>query len=269
MGTPDLKDLVITIKSGGEMGSAVAWTLYQAGWRKILILETAHPQAVRRSISFCEAVYHGHCVVDQVPAALAADVHQVHLLWAADQIPVLIDPTWASLQAISPHILVDAIIAKRNLGTQLSDAPLVIGLGPGFKAGQDTHVVVETQRGPDLGRILTMGQAQANTGIPGAIGGFTHERVLRAPQDGVLVWSCALGDMVTQGQVLGQVDDLPIVAQIAGLVRGQIRPNGQVPRGLKLGDIDPRGDRRFLHTISDKGQALGQAVMDSILRFYP
>ncbi|NLV96554.1 MAG: EF2563 family selenium-dependent molybdenum hydroxylase system protein [Desulfovibrionales bacterium] len=267
MGTRSLNNLVVAIKSGGEMGSAVAWTLFQAGLRRILILETARPLAVRRTISFCEAVYDGTSVVEQVPGQLVANVHEATLLWEQGQIPILVDPTWASLGTLTPHVVVDAIIAKRNLGTSMTEAPLVIGMGPGFKAGQDVHVVVETQRGQDLGQIITTGEARPNTGIPGDTGGFTKERVLRAPVDGPLTWACALGDMVTKGQILGHVAGAAIVAEISGLLRGQIRPHGVVPRGLKLGDIDPRGDTRFLHIISDKGRALGNAVLKVIMEF--
>ncbi|GAB1409382.1 hypothetical protein MASR1M90_05360 [Desulfovibrionales bacterium] len=263
-----LRDLTLAIKSGGEMGSAIVWSLYQAGLRRILILETAHPLAVRRTVSFCEAVHDGTWVVEEVRAKRVDMAQDMEQTWAEGCIPVLVDPEWTSLSTLQPDIVVDAIIAKRNLGTSRTDAPLVIGLGPGFTAGQDVHVVVETKRGHDLGRILTTGQAAPNTGIPGEIGGFSRERVVRAPVSGRLSWTCQLGDMVGKGQVLGQVETAPIVAEISGLMRGQIRPNGPVPKGLKLGDIDPRGDVRCLHTISDKGRALGGAVLEAILRVY-
>lgn len=263
-----LRDLTLVMKSGGEMGSAIVWRLYQAGLRRILILETAHPLAVRRTVSFCEAVHDGHCMVEGVRAQRVDAVEQIVPLWADGQIPVLVDPEWSSLESVQPDVLVDAIIAKRNLGTRRTDASVVIGLGPGFTAGQDVHMVVETKRGHDLGRILTTGQAAPNTGIPGEIGGFSRERVVRAPVSGRLSWACQLGDMVRAGQILGQVDIVPVMAEIDGLLRGQVRPNGSVPCGFKLGDIDPRGDRQFLHTISDKGRALGGAVLEAVLRVY-
>lgn len=264
----NLSERIIAIKSGGEMASAVVWRLYHARMRRIVILETPHPLAVRRTVSFCEAVHDETCMVEDVRGVRVSGPEEIEAAWSAGDVPVLVDPAWDSLRTIRPDVLVDAIIAKRNLGTRLTDAPLVIGLGPGFEAGKDTHLVVETNRGHDLGRIITHGAAIPNTGAPGAIGGFSKERVLRAPVPGKLVWDCALGDLVGKGQVLGRVDGAPVTAEIAGLLRGQIRPNGRVPQGLKLGDIDPRGDIAYLHTISDKGRAIGGAVLECVMRVY-
>lgn len=264
----NLSERVIAIKSGGEMASAVVWRLHHARMRRIVILETPHPLAVRRTVSFCEAVHDGVCMVEDVRGVRVDGPEQIEAVWAAGDVPVLIDPAWKSLEAIRPDVLIDAIIAKRNLGTGMADAPLVIGMGPGFTAGRDAHLVVETNRGHNLGRIITEGEAAPNTGIPGTIGGFSKERVLRAPVPGKLVWDCSLGDLVEKGQVLGHVAGSPVTAEIPGLLRGQIRPNGHVPQGLKLGDIDPRGDLSYLHTISDKGRALGGAVLECIMRVY-
>lgn len=264
----NLSERIIAIKSGGEMASAVAWRLHHARLRRIVILETAHPLAVRRTVSFCEAVHDGTCMVEDVRGVRVDNPEEVRAAWAAGNIPVLVDPSWDSLKSIRPDVLVDAIIAKRNLGTSAADAPLVVALGPGFEAGRDAHLVVETNRGHNLGRIITQGEAAPNTGIPGVINGFSKERVLRAPVPGKLIWSCTLGDLVNKGQILGNVDNTPVTAEISGLLRGQIRPNGHVPLGLKLGDIDPRGDRAYLHTISDKGRALGGAVLECIMRAY-
>ncbi|WP_028576011.1 selenium-dependent molybdenum cofactor biosynthesis protein YqeB [Desulfomicrobium escambiense] len=264
----NLNERVIAIKSGGEMASAIVWRLHHARMRRIVILETKHPLAVRRTVSFCEAVHDGSCMVEDVRGVRIDGPEQIEAAWAAGDVPILVDPEWRSLDAIRPDVLVDAIIAKRNLGTSVRDAPLVIGLGPGFEAGQDAHLVVETNRGHDLGRIITEGMAAPNTGIPGTIGGFSKERVLRAPVPGKLVWDCSLGDLVNKGQILGRVDGSPVTAVISGLLRGQIRPNGHVPQGLKLGDIDPRGDMAYLHTISDKGRAIGGAVLECIMRAY-
>lgn len=261
-----LNERIIAIKSGGEMASAVACRLHNARMRRIVILETAHPLAVRRTVSFCEAVHDGSCMVEDVRGVRVDSLEGMRAAWEAGDIPVLVDPAWDSLESIRPDVLVDAIIAKRNLGTSAADALLVVALGPGFEAGRDAHLVVETNRGHDLGRIITEGCAAPNTGIPGAIGGFARERVLRAPVSGKLVWDCLLGDLVDKGQILGRVDGEPVRAEIFGLLRGQIRPNGHVPRGLKLGDIDPRGDASYLHTISDKGRAIGGAVLECVLR---
>lgn len=263
-----LSKLVIAIKSGGEMGSAIAWRLYQARMRRMLILETPHPLAVRRTVSFCEAVHDGECEVEGVRGVRVDSLDQIEDTWTAGSLPILVDPTWGSLATFGPDVLVDAIIAKRNLGTQIADAPLVIALGPGFEAGKDTHLVVETNRGHDLGRVITQGPAAPNTSTPGSINGYAGERVLRAPVEGKLTWTHALGDLVEAGEILGDVAGVPLTAAIPGLLRGQIRARNHVPRGLKLGDIDPRGDRSFLYTISDKGRALGGAVLECIMRNY-
>lgn len=264
----NLSERIIAIKSGGEMASAVVWRLHHARMRRIVILETPHPLAVRRTVSFCEAVHDGNCKVEDVRGVRVSGLDELEAAWSAGDVPVIVDPKWSILAAIKPDVLVDAIIAKRNLGTGLTDASLVIALGPGFEAGIDAHFVVETNRGHDLGRIITQGAATPNTGLPGIIGGYSRERVLRAPVAGKLIWACSLGDLVKKGQVLGKVDGEPVTAEISGLLRGQIRPNGHVPLGLKLGDIDPRGDASFLHTISDKGRALGGAVLEAIMRVY-
>ena len=263
-----LNQRIVVIKSGGEIASAIASRLYQARIQRILILESKYPLAVRRTVSFCEAVHNGTSLVEDLSGVRVESPEQTEEVWAQGHIPVLVDPAWTSLARIQPDVLVDAIIAKRNLGTSLQDAPVVIALGPGFEAKKDAHFVIETNRGHDLGRVLTSGMAAPDTGIPGNIGGFTAERVLRAPAAGILTWNCTLGDLVEQGQVLGQVAEKEIKAQISGVLRGQIRPASQVRQGLKIGDIDPRGQRAYLHTISDKGRALGGAVLEAILRVY-
>jgi xanthine dehydrogenase accessory factor len=263
-----LKDLVICVKSGGEMGSAVAWRLHQANFRHIFILETPHPLAVRRTVSFCEAVHDGTSEVEGVRSVLVQGPGEFREVWDRGEIPVLVDPKGRAVAEVGPDVVVDAILAKRNLGTSVTDAPLVIGMGPGFTAGQDVHLVVETNRGQDLGRVITAGAAMPNTGIPGNIGGYARERVLRAPCPGKLTWHCSLGDDVRSGQVLGEVDGRPVTAMIPGVLRGQVRPNGHVRQGLKLGDIDPRGERAYLHTISDKGRAIGGSVLEAVLRVY-
>jgi xanthine dehydrogenase accessory factor len=165
-------------------------------------------------------------------------------------------------------VLVDAILAKRNLGTGLHEAELVIALGPGFIAGQDAHRVIETNRGHDLGRIITGGAAEPNTGIPGAIGGFTEERVLRAPREGTFIASRAIGDLVKSGETVGTVDGQGVIAKIDGVLRGLIRDDQHVVSGLKLGDIDPRCEVRFCYTISDKARAIAGSVLEAIMRKY-
>lgn len=250
------------------MASAVAWRLYQARIRTIFMMEIAQPLAVRRQVSFCEAIHDGCQTVEGVEAVLAVDDRQVAPIWHNRQIPVLADPQWQAMVKFKPDVVIDAILAKKNLGTGLSDAPLVIGLGPGFTAGTDAHIVIETNRGHDLGRLITSGNAEANTGIPGSISGYAAERVLRAPVDGRFTTRQEIGRFVKSGEVAGEVSGQPVVCQIGGVLRGLIRSGHTVSKGLKLGDIDPRGDVSYCHTISDKARAISGSVLEAIMRNY-
>ena len=248
------------------MASAVAWRLYQARIRNIFMLEVEEPLAVRREVSFCEAVHANRHEVEGVEAVLASDMGQVSSIWQQDRIAVLADPQWHAIAQLKPDVVIDAILAKRNLGTRLSEASQVIALGPGFKAPEDAHLVIETNRGHDLGRIITSGFAESNTGVPGSIGGYTQERVLRSPVDGFFTSKRVIGDIVKRGDLIAEVDGQAVDAKIDGVVRGLIRGGRQVKKGLKLGDIDPRGEVRFCHTISEKARAIGGSVLEAILR---
>ena len=250
------------------MASAVAWRIYRANIRQILMLETSSPLAVRRAVSFCEAVHDGQQTVEGVEANRVDNPGDIRTCWQKESIAVSIDPEWKLLAEFRPDVVVDAILAKRNLGTTMDEAPLVIGLGPGFVAGQDVHMVVETQRGHHLGRVITDGGAEPNTGTPGAISGYTEERVLRAPCDGEFKGLCTIGDSVKKGEQIGTVAAEIVKARIDGVLRGLMRSASRVQRGLKIGDIDPRGDARFCHTISDKARAISGSVLEAILRVY-
>jgi xanthine dehydrogenase accessory factor len=261
-----LGELIIAIKGAGEMASAVAWRLYMANLRRIFMLEIGNPLAVRREVSFCEAVHDGWKKVEGVKAVLVKNRHEIRKCWEDDAVAVLVDPRWQSLRHLKVNVSVDAILAKKNLGTKMSEADLVIGLGPGFTAGKDVHYVIETNRGHDLGRIITSGAAEPNTGIPGSIQGHAEQRVLRAPGDGIFEAQRQIGDCVNQDEVMGSVRDLKVKAGIDGVVRGLIRSGHRAKRGLKLGDIDPRGERSYCYTISDKARAIGGSVLEAILR---
>jgi xanthine dehydrogenase accessory factor len=263
-----LNELIVAIKGAGEMASAVAWRIYMSNIRQILMLETASPLAVRREVSFCEAVYDGCKTVEGVEACRADNNAAIREAWNRHEIAVIVDPEWKMLNRFKPHVVIDAILAKKNLGTHMSEAPLVIGLGPGFVAGQDAHLVVETNRGHNLGRIMTSGSAAPNTGIPGPIGGYAAERVLRAPCDGEFRAECAIGDQVKKGDVVATVEADDVRANIDGVLRGLIRSSSRVSRGLKVGDIDPRGDVDYCYTISDKARAISGSVLEAISRVY-
>jgi xanthine dehydrogenase accessory factor len=229
------------------------------------MLETPAPLAVRREVSFCEAVHDGQKSVEGIAAVRIDDGTGLARAWDNGMIAVTVDPQGDTVRRLQPDIFIDATIAKRNLGIAITDAPLVVALGPGFTAGTDCHVVVETNRGHNLGRLITKGQAEPNTGIPGNIAGFTRERVLRAPADGRFCSDKRIGDPVAKGTAIGQVGGRTVVATIDGILRGLIRPGSQVKAGLKIGDIDPRGDATYCHTISEKARALGGSVLEAIL----
>ena len=231
-------------------------------------MEVERPLAVRREVSFCEAVYEGNKKVEDVEALKISDHAGIRDAWANQKIALMVDPKWRALRKIRPDVVIDAILAKKNLGTHLAEAALVIGLGPGFTAGKDVHMVIETNRGHNLGRIITTGSAEPNTGIPGSIGGQGIKRVLRASSKGVFKARRSIGDSVKSGEIVGSVGNMEIRAQIDGILRGLIRPGTLVTAGLKLGDIDPRAQRQFCYTISDKARAIAGSVLEAILRIY-
>lgn len=263
-----LNQLMIGIKGAGEMASAIAWRLYMANMRRIFMMEIPYPLAVRRGVCFCEAVHEKSKTVEGVEAVRADSIEDVQRIWDKEEIAVVVDPEWMSREKLRPDVMVDAIVSKKNLGTTKTEACLVIGLGPGFVAGNDVHMVIETNRGHNLGRVITFGSAEADTGIPGDIGGYTVERVLRAPAKGLFRAKLEIGDTVRCGEVLGVVDGVEVQAKIAGVIRGLIRSNIKVTQGLKLGDIDPRGDKNYCYTISDKAMAIAGSVLEAVLRVY-
>lgn len=260
-----LNELVLALKGGGEMATGVACRLYRSGMRRIVVLEAENPAAVRRKVTLSEAVFAGSWEVEGVMADAAASAEEVREIWGRGRIPVLVDPQWQSIAALEPDVVVDAVLAKRNLGTRKTEAQLVVGLGPGFTAGGDVHLAVETKRGHDLGRVIEQGSPAPNTGVPGEIAGYAGERVLRAPREGRFASERAIGDRVQSGDIVGSVDQEPVRAAVSGVVRGLLRDGAQVREGAKLGDIDPRGDPQACFTISDKARALGGAVLEAVL----
>ena len=263
-----LQDLIIAIKGAGEMASAVAWRLYMANMKNSIMLEIEKPLAVRREVSYCEAVHDGRKTVEGVEAVRVAGPDEIKQAWGSGKIAVAVDPMWHMLNDLEPNLVVDAILAKRNLGTRLQEAELVVGLGPGFNAGRDVHLVIETNRGHNLGRIISSGPAEPNTGIPGSIGGFAEERVLRSPAEGQFTTQRCIGDPVATGEIVGSVQGTDVRSGISGVIRGLIRSNTVVATGMKIGDVDPRGRSEYCYTISDKARAIGGAVLEAILRVY-
>jgi xanthine dehydrogenase accessory factor len=256
------KDLVI-IRGGGDLGTGIAHKLFTSGY-KVVILEVERPLAVRRAVSFCEAVYEGEKEVEGVKGILARNLVDIYRIINRGFIPVFVDEEAQVIKKLNPLVVVDAIMAKKNTGTSKDMAPITIAIGPGFEAGKDVDLVVESHRGPELGRIIYSGRAQENTGVPGDIMGYTTERVLRAPCDGIIRSFFKIGDMVNKGDVLGKVGELDVVATIDGVLRGMIRDGLYVKKGLKIGDIDPRGIKDYVFTISDKAKIIGDGVFEAI-----
>ncbi|MEP7199226.1 MAG: selenium-dependent molybdenum cofactor biosynthesis protein YqeB [Chloroflexota bacterium] len=257
---------LVVIKGGGDLASGVAHRLHRAGFA-LLITELAQPMVVRRTVAFASAVQDSEIEVEGVRARCVADASEVARVTAQGEIAVLVDPCAQAVRALNPLAVVDAIMAKHNLGTTLHDAPIVVALGPGFTAKVDCHAVIETNRGHNLGRVYYNGAAEADTDEPAPIQGFTHERVLRAPTAGVFRGAVHIGQLVAPQTVVGWVETLPVSAAIAGVVRGLITDGTRVAVGVKIGDIDPSGTVAHCFTLSDKSRAIGGGVLEAILHF--
>lgn len=257
--------MLALIRGAGDIASAIALRLHRCGM-SVAMTEIERPLTVRRTVAFSEAVRLGEAQVEGVRAVRVAGAGEAAAVLAAGRdIPVLVDPTCACARGLSPDVVVDAILAKRNLGTRCNMAPVVVAVGPGFTVGEDCHAVVETMRGHTLGRAYYEGSALANTAVPGLIGGFAGERVLRAPCDGAFRGVCEIGDHVEQGQVVASVNGQPVVAMLTGVLRGLVADGVPVSRGLKCGDVDPRDDASYCQLVSDKGLAVAGGVLEAIL----
>ena len=260
-----LSELIVLIKGGGEVASGIAHQLHRSHFR-VCLTEIANPLAVSRGTTFSEAVFDGVKTIMGVKAELVpASPEEVYRVWQQENIPIVIDPEASIKDKLKPDVLVDAIMAKRNTGTKITDAPLVIGVGPGFYAGRDVDIVVETNHSHNLGRVIVEGEAERNTGIPLAIGGLTKERVVWAPQAGIFTTDKELGDSVVAHQIVGQVGDVPLEAPIGGMLRGLLRDGVRVSKGSKLIEIDPVNDRAICNFIADKMRKIGEGVVEAIM----
>lgn len=256
----------VLIKGAGDLATGIAYRLYNSGY-SILMTEIAVPTAVRRSVSFSRAVYEKKAVVEAVCGVLAHTIKEVYEIQARKEIPIFIDEKAEIEKEYKPDVVIDAIIAKKNTGTTIDEASFVIGVGPGFTAGIDCHRVIETKRGHYLGRVIKEGSAIPNTGIPGDIGGFTTERIIRATANGIFEPIVSIGDMVEEGQCVAYSGGMPIYAKMSGLVRGMLQKGVLVKEGMKAGDIDARSEREHCFTISDKARAIGGGVLEAVCAF--
>ena len=259
-----VSDIIVLVRGGGEMASGIAYRLHRCHM-KVLITEVAAPTTVRRTVAFAEAVYRGRQTIEGVEAVRVSSAADASAAWEKGAIPLFVDPEAKVREAIHPQVVVDAIMAKRETGTNTSYAPLVIGVGPGFVAGVHAHAVVATHRGHNLGRVLWQGQAEQDTGIPAPVAGYTDERVLRAPKNGLFKTLREIGDTVQAGEVVAQVDGQPVCAEIRGILRGMLKDGIGVEKGIKAGDIDPRGEAEYCCLISDKARAIAGGVLEAIL----
>lgn len=250
------------VKGAGDLASGVALRLHRAGFA-VVMTEIARPTPVRRTVAFAEAVPLGAAVVEGVEARRAGDRDEVLRVLARGSIAVVVDPLAELRGWLRPDLLTDAIVAKRNLGTRIEDAPAVVALGPGFVAGRDAHAVIETQRGHTLGRVITSGEALPNTGVPGDIGGRGADRVLRSPRAGVFEERAAIGDRVRAGDAVGAVAGVAVTARLDGVLRGLLASGVEVTTGFKVGDVDPRGDRASCWQVSDKALAVAGGVLEA------
>ena len=258
--------MLICIKGAGDLASGIALRLHHAGF-SIVMTDLPVPLAVRRTVAFSEAIRLGSTTVEDVKAERADNSDEVHDCLARRVIPVLADPEAAIIQELRPEVVIDAIMAKRNLGTRIDDAPVVIAVGPGFTAGVDCHAVVETKRGHTLGRVIREGSAIPNTGVPGNIGGQTVNRLIKTPVDGIFHPEKEIGDLVREGDRVGNVDGIPVYAATGGMIRGLLQDGVPVTEGLKSGDVDPRGESADYTTVSDKALAIGGGVLEAVMSF--
>lgn len=256
---------VVIVKSGGDLASGIIQKLHRVGFR-VLVLETQTPTAIRRMVSFAEAIYEGKKEIEGIIAIHTKNIIEIYHAWSMDYIPVLIDPNGDYIEKFKPIAVVDAIIAKRNIGMKKDLAPITIAVGPGFTAGKDCDVVIESNRGHDLGRLIYEGEAEPNTGIPGTIAGYSVERVLYAPDEGTTELIHKIGDIVKAGDIIGYVNDKSINTKLDGVIRGLIRDGAYVTKDMKIGDVDPRLDQiNNCYTISDKARAIGGGVLEAIM----
>jgi len=241
-----MNNILVIIRGGGDLATGVAVRLFRAGF-SVIILEID-----------------GEAIIEGIEAVLISSWEDAEKITKLNKVPVLVDPKGSCIKKLSPTVLVDAILAKRNLGTTIGQSLLVIGLGPGFTAGEDVDVVIETKRGHNLGRVYYHGQAAPDTGVPGEVGGESKRRLLRAPAEGKIIPLYKIGDLVRAGEVIAEVEGVPLKAEISGVLRGLIYPQSWVTKGMKVGDVDPRGIREYCFTVSDKARSLGGAALEAI-----
>ena len=267
---PASRHVLVAVKGAGDLSTGVIHRLKRAGFA-VMATELAHPTVLRRTIAFAEAIALGQMTVEDITAQHAHSIDDIRIILDNSFVPILIDPDGIAFKHMQPDVLIEATLSKYNTGITVNDAPIVIALGPGYEAGVDAHAVIETNRGHNLGRVYLEGYAEPNTGVPGTIGGYAGERLLRAPCAGRLYGVHQIGDQIREGDVVAVVKSgevtAPVTAAIPGILRGLVRDELAVSTGMKVGDLDPRAIREHCFTISDKSRAIGGGVLEAILYF--
>lgn len=255
---------IIVVRGGGDIATGVCHRLYKAGFN-VLILDIEKPTTIRRRVAFSEAIYSKQIEVEGVKAVYVKRIEDIYHEINKGNIPVYVDPKGEIINEVCPLAVVDSILAKVNLGTNTDMAPITIGVGPGFEAGVDVDLVIETQRGHFLGKVIYEGFAIANTSIPGNILGHTEDRIIRATAEGIVKPIVEIGEMVEMGQIICKVGATDVIANLSGIVRGMITEGLHVTKGYKIGDIDPRGVKENVYTISEKARAVGGGVLEALM----
>lgn len=255
---------VVVVRGAGDLATGVGYRLHRCGF-KVLMLEIEKPLVIRRTVSYAQSVYDGEIVINGVKGVRVSNQEEIDSAWEREEIPVLVDERARIVSELKPRIVVDAILAKKNLGTNIDMAEIVIGMGPGFTAGVDVDAVVETKRGHYLGSVILEGTAIPNTGVPGLIGGYDKERVIHSPADGKIEHISKIGDIVKAGQTIAKIGSTDVVVEISGVLRGLIQDGLEVQTGLKIADVDPRGEVEHCFSISDKALSIAGGVLEAIM----
>ena len=256
--------MMVLIKGAGDLATGIAYRLKKSGF-DIVMTEIHKPTTVRRTVAFSQAVFDNEIVIEGIKGVKVNNINEIYEEIREGNIPIIIDENAEIIKELRPDVVVDAIIAKKNLGTSIEDAPIVIGVGPGFEAKVDCHLVVETKRGHYLGKVIEEGSAIPNTGVPGNIGGYTKERIIRASSNGKIKPVVAIGDFVKKRDIVAYIDGIEVLAEMDGIVRGMLQEGIEVFKGMKSGDIDPRCEKDNCFTISDKARSIGGGVLEAIM----
>lgn len=256
-----MKKKIVVIRGGGDLASGVAVSLSRAGYG-VVVTELPQPLVVRRKVSFAEAVYEGSCDVEGVLGLKVDSVEEAFDALAEGNVAVLVDPDCKCLESLDPIAIVDGRMLKRETVNEFGGRWRVIGLGPGFIAGENCWVAIETNRGPDLGKILYEGSPEPNTGRPAKVMGYSLERVIYAHREGVFKTLVQIGDQIEAGEKVAEIDGEPVISQIKGAVHGLLRDGLKVKAGVKVGDIEPSGERELCFRVTDKSLKIGASVAE-------